>query len=377
MSTRRFACLDAIALELSQLHVEDVDLGRGSAGNLVFAAHLAKWTGKPEHLRLANSLLDRTLDLLETTEFHGLGLYHGIAGVAWALRHAESVCPELVVPELSEIDALVEASYRSKLGTAYSLDLISGVAGVLVYLTNAPRNNVARAIYEAIVKILEVTAVRQSSGLFWPCGTSNTNHTDLGVAHGTPGIVGALCFAEKQGYSSDSARALADAATMWVLQQVRTSDSGKYVSYSSRSTTPARVAWCYGAPGISCAMLQAEATDSNSSVWHALATNAALRREDTGVTDAGLCHGEAGLLHLFLSLHRATGALQYKAAARHWESELIRNWRSVEGFAGFRMDNRGTWSTSSGYLEGAAGVGLALLSALGAPKGWDAPLLTL
>src|SRR5438093_719443 len=73
---------------------------------------------------------------------------------------------------------------------------------------------------------------------------------------------------------------------------------------------PTRVAWCYGDLGIAVALFLA-ARCVNESSWQnealALARNVAGRPpEQSGVKDCGLCHGAAGVGHLFNRLFQAT-----------------------------------------------------------------------
>lgn len=376
MTDKRVECLSVISDELATLHVTQADLGGGSVGMLLFAAYMAKWSGNTSHASLARAMLTRTIELIETSEL-GVGLYDGIAGVAWALRQAALVNADLAIPDLEEIDELLSLHYGSGECDPQKLDLISGVAGALVYLSNAPRNETTQRTFEAIIQILDATALRApSDGLYWPCGTRNTDPTDLGAAHGTPGIVGALGLAASCGLSNPMSRALVESSTRWVRSQVRDIGTSPFVPYFASSQKAARVAWCYGAPGISCAMLQNVASESDAAPWHDLARVAAsATSSSSGVVDAGLCHGEAGLMHLFSVLDQKSRCVEYASAAAYWSNELLRNWHAADGFAGFRMNRFGDWISSPGYLEGASGVGLAILTTLGMDRSWDAPLL--
>ncbi|HEX7277236.1 MAG TPA: lanthionine synthetase LanC family protein, partial [Acidimicrobiales bacterium] len=81
--------------------------------------------------------------------------------------------------------------------------------------------------------------------------------------------------------------------------------------------------------------------------------------QDAGVVDAGLCHGAAGLLHVSNRLYQATGDERQAAAARRWLEPALT--LPVAG---------------AGFLEGRAGVGLALLAATtDVEPEWDRILL--
>ena len=102
----------------------------------------------------------------------------------------------------------------------------------------------------------------------------------------------------------------------------------------------------------------------------AIARAAAERPEETaGVVDAGLCHGAAGVAHLFHRLFQATGDPTLERAAVAWYDRTLALRRSGAGIGGFLAwdpDATGAmgWRPTSGFLSGAAGVGLALLAGL-------------
>ena len=115
------------------------------------------------------------------------------------------------------------------------------------------------------------------------------------------------------------------------------------------SLGPARSAWCYGDPGVAAALLLA-ARDVGEPAWAAAATDLAVRAAarpaaQTGVADAGLCHGSAGLAHLFGLMYQMTAEAALADAARFWVGRTLEQSRV---------------STAPGWLEGAAGVALAM-----------------
>ena len=82
-----------------------------------------------------------------------------------------------------------------------------------------------------------------------------------------------------------------------------------------------------------------------------------------------MCHGAAGLAHVFNRLFQATGDESFLMAARYWFErtlELRRPGEGIAGFSAYRPPNDGQeeyWDDQVGILEGAAGIALALLAA--------------
>lgn len=119
--------------------------------------------------------------------------------------------------------------------------------------------------------------------------------------------------------------------------------------------------------------------------WEQRAVDIALRAtrrpaEDCGIVDAGLCHGASGLAHIFHLFHRASGEEPFAAAARAWFGRAL-DMRGARGPGGFLAckdhgDDAQSFAEDGGLLNGAAGVGLALLSAVSTVEPtWDRMLL--
>jgi hypothetical protein len=106
--------------------------------------------------------------------------------------------------------------------------------------------------------------------------------------------------------------------------------------------------------------------------------------ESSVVFDACLCHGAAGAGHLFHRFFQATGEEVFHEAARTWYERALAFRQPEQGIGGFRYhtsdpDRPGvsTWHDKAGFLEGAAGIALALLAAIAdLEPSWDACLLT-
>ena len=102
------------------------------------------------------------------------------------------------------------------------------------------------------------------------------------------------------------------------------------------------MAWCYGDPGAAGALFAAE-----PEIATAITERAAVRPVlDSGVVDGSICHGAAGLAHIFNRFHQASGSGLLRQAALDWLEQLVEMPRP-----------------DSGFLTGAAGVGLVLLAA--------------
>ena len=98
--------------------------------------------------------------------------------------------------------------------------------------------------------------------------------------------------------------------------------------------------------------------------------------------DAGLCHGAAGVGHVFHRMYLSTREPRLASAARAWFARAVRMRTANRGFGGYLAHTiaaggeRG-WVASRGFLEGAAGIAVALAGAVDRSQnlGWDRVLL--
>jgi len=376
-------------------------LASGLAGQALFYAYLAIATSDEAAADRAAECLEKAADELANTPLPP-HLYAGFPGVAWTMEHLQDLLFETPEGEeaedpIQEIDeALLAPLARSPWVGEY--DLIGGLAGLGVYaLERLPRPS-ARTLLERVVDRLAELSEEMEEGSAWFTPPERLPewqreiHTrgnyNLGVAHGLPGVVPVLAGACAAGVAVERARPLLESSVSFLLARRLPSGSqscfaGSYAPWED--STPTRLAWCYGDPGIAAALLAAARAVGNAE-WERqaldIALAAAARDESTShVRDAGLCHGAAGLGHLFNRLFQATGEERLAAAARFWFERTFTFQAPGEPVAGFRAWEVGVlgqpgWRPDAGFLEGAAGVGLALLGAVSSVEpAWDRVLL--
>jgi lantibiotic modifying enzyme len=359
-------------------------LCRGAAGVALFLGELAMVDTAYEDA--AGRWLDAAVDAA-AAEPVSPSLYTGTVGVGWLLGHLDGRLVD-AAGAADDVDELVARCLRRD---EQVIDLTDGLAGIGVYLLS--RNDPGDGL-DRIVAHLARLAERTADGVTWFTGTHTmlpeevalypAGYYSVGMAHGHAGVVALLARLHQRGVAG-AGPLLAD-ATAGLMARRRPADDevGRYPVLVPGDGAPvragSRLAWCYGDPGVAVALLAAARALGDARVEaEALATaRAAAARpvERSGVVDSGLCHGAAGLLHLFATLARGTGDASCTEAARRWYGVLLG--QRGEGVAGFRavFDNDRQAEPAGGFLEGAAGAGLALLAAVEpASATWDVLLL--
>jgi|HubBroStandDraft_3_1064219.scaffolds.fasta_scaffold00583_5 hypothetical protein len=433
-AARAAAVVEEIADALAgwpEIPAEDpagASLASGEAGLALFFSYLDRARPGRGYAELAEERLDRAVDRLATS-FHQPGLFQGFTSIAWTVEHLRDRSEEDPVEEIDAalLDLLATSPWRD------DYDLTAGLAGFGAYALERWPAPTAAACLARVCERLAELAVPQEVGLAWltpdeslhPRERQGYPHgmVNLGVAHGVPGVLPVLAQAAAAlgtappplgapppalGAAAPALgtappplgapppalgaplppRALLAAAIAGLLHR-RLPAGGDSIFPTAwgpaAEPIPARTAWCYGDPGIAAALWLA-ARAAGEPAWEAealhLARTAARRApERSGVRDACLCHGAAGLGHLFNRLGQAAGDPELLAAARVWLAralDLREPGRGVAGFVTWGPDaaERMDWRNDPSLLTGAAGVGLALLAAATTVEpAWDRLLL--
>ncbi|MEV5373117.1 lanthionine synthetase C family protein [Streptomyces albogriseolus] len=218
-------------------------------------------------------------------------------------------------------------------------------------------------------------------------------HLNLGLSHGVAGPLALMALAWEQGVRVQGQREAME-ATAGLLRTWAVADRHGvfwpgYLSFAKWRRGPAAYdgtakwpAWCYGAPGVSRALQLAGRalgrTDFSDLARASVDRLLALPRSDWGINDHALCHGWAGALHQLGRLNEEWQDPRLDGLRDDIAAELVSAFDPALPFGlRFTMTKAPFGSDVSGYLDGAAGVALALDSYAvgGTPADWDMPLL--
>jgi len=345
----------------------DASLASGDAGLAVAAGYAASTLDVAFQDPARRFLARATQAGADSLSFFG-----GLSGIGWAAEH---LAPTLGSGNVGEA---LDRTLIERLDRPWErdVDLVSGLTGLGVYaLERLPRPEAGKAL-ELILGHLHGRAKPDGAGVTWWSEASWLPEThrhlypdrsiNLGLAHGTPGIVALLAAAGPAG------DLLTRAVTGLLLHRGEGGPScfPRWAA-PGEEPVPARTAWCYGDPGVASALLQAGMAAGRADWTEAgvqVARAAAARDPAEGrVVDAGLCHGATGLSLAFARMARVTGDDALRAAAASWAERAMDMREVSEGIGGFRSavpDGDGVaWRNDPSLLTGAAGVALGLLAA--------------
>ncbi len=416
----RLAAFAGMAVEASQKTADHASAAHGSSladgypGIALALLHAGMALDEPKLIDAAQALLRRSAQATAEEPLSGAGLYAGTAGFASVLLDFAAY-DRRYLPSLRRIaDRLGEqitAARRLEPGAglpASDFDVISGAAGQLAAavrlctaLESSPGDPIRTAAERLTEYLLRVTGEdgRQRFGWFtspdyypaYPGYEEQAPHGmyNLGFAHGLPGIVSALCAAAAAGIGGPGPAERLEQTTSWLVEHRLTdevpgaawpnllrAEEGTGLPVAPLGQHAARAAWCYGAPGIGIALLSAAKVLGDTGL-EAIAVGALQRVVDwapaeRNVFSPSLCHGHAGLLAVYQRAHAVTGSASLRPMAEDALSTVLSLADEARPYVVADEIRPGEFADDPGFLNGAAGVLLALCGAL-APRatGWD------
>lgn len=361
----------------------------GKMGVALFFFYYAKLVDKQEPYDFGLELISKVFDDINNGfNFHTHA--SGLAGIGTSLTLLTEA--DLLDADLNEIlDGLDEYLYTLMISEIKNdnYDFLHGAVGLGLYFLKRKTNNSKKYLAE-FIKELDKIATKDEEGIRWLYVLDHKKHTkgnNLSLSHGLASIIVILSKIYKLGIEKEMSLELLEGSVKYLLNQQL--DSLKFHSMfpswvGGDSPTNSRLAWCYGDLGIAIA-LWVTGNYVGKDEWKNKAVEILLKTTDrteiaqTGVVDAGLCHGAAGNAHIYNRMFKYTGITEFKKASDYWFSktyEMAVHDDTLSGFKAFRTKEFGGPYEELGFLEGIAGIGLALISAVSniEPK-WDECLL--
>jgi lantibiotic biosynthesis protein len=328
-----------------------------------------------------------------------LGLFAGLSGLAFATAYLSrrgtrygTLLAHLDETLLDGIPAWLGDTVDAGVPVG-AFDLISGWTGAAAYLLGRNPGPGRDAALQAILsRLVDLTMVVDGRPKWhtpgplivdadmarrYPGGVLN-----CGMAHGIAGPLALLCLAHQSGVRVPGmVPAIRRTATWLRRQRVDDSWGASFPAVvalgpDAPAATPARNAWCYGAPGVARALWLAGVVlpDPELQSLSVATIDAVMRRPVASrrVDAPGFCHGIAGLLQITLRFAQDPAQQRLRPGVDSLVAQLLAaydpeaplGYRSIEA-GGARVDR-------PGLLEGAPAVAMSLLAAVRpeAP-GWD------
>ncbi len=368
--------IDSIALNKKE---DSIGLISGQSGIALFYYYCSTLINKDDEEKCFNTIEEALQQINNGTNISTF--CSGLAGFGWTLEFLKE--KNLFTNEDIELlDNLDEYLYKQMIihFNNKHYDYLHGAIGYGLYFLKRLHKEKSTAHLTELVNKLELMAEKGNNGcLKWESVIDHKEGTrgyNISLSHGMASIVAVLTKIYKADIEKDKCKQLITGAVNYILAQEI--DNDKYYSYfpsisleSSEIIASSRLAWCYGDLGVAMSIWQAgQALNREDWITKSLEVllYAANERRDLNknmVLDAGLCHGAAGIGHIFYRMWYNTKLPEFKAAADYWFDVTLKMAYHQDGLAGYkswRTEEYGGWQNETSLLEGVAGIGLVLMS---------------
>lgn len=297
---------------------------------------------------------------------------YGLSGIIWTLQYIQ----DYETIDFSSVLALENDFYSdlTKKATTYceqkNFDLFRGSVGLLLPIINSEEENIPED------QILKIFLQFDQNGMWQSHSNLNTNHYNFGLSHGIPSIIAILSILQnKVKEPNEENYNLVKRSIDFISSYKSTSDTLSLfpnfgILNKAELTYDSRLGWCYGDLGIANTFWLA-GTAFNNENWKTEAIDIFLHAakrvnlEENHVTDNAICHGTAGIAHIFNKIYCATKKVEFDEARNYWLQKTIEFDIYKNSFTSVETENESNNITNNyGLLEGLAGIGIVLMSFL-------------
>jgi len=372
----------------------NIGLLGGATGIAIFHAYYAVFTKNEEDYDYAYSYIEKLVNSFSSKK-GDFAYSYGLAGLGWALNHLIEIdFIDIDINDIfGDIDVFLEDRMLLELKN-FNYDFFHGGLGVLNYFLVTKTGKELDVILEKALSVLEGSSVVHEGYVCWQNydhkrGISIKGDFNLGLAHGMPGILSVLCLAYQKCMTKRTRiMQLVNSITDFLLyvhdryrQEASISFFGNSFGEHVSGAVNSRLGWCYGDLGVALSIYSANQIlhqDKLNQLLDKVLLKASVRLDisENRVFDAGLCHGSAGIAHIFNQFFKRTGNERCRCAADYWYKISLQQGQIKDGLAGYKsFEGDKGYVNDYGFLCGISGIGLAYISFLTNEDKWDRSLL--
>ena len=361
----------------------------GSPGVVLFLLELHRATGDRAWLDLAKAGADHLAATVPDSAAKPgeAGLYTGLAGVAFVLEQTATVGGEGRHRSAAgkALGVIRAAAHDAGAGSEWSdtTDIISGNAGTGLYLLHAARalgDTSARALASRVGRRLLEREYRTGDASLWMMTPTFTRNMP-NFSHGTAGV--AYFLATLGAETGDNAFIDGAMRGARYLQSIATptADDGRRIFHNDPDGRDLfYLSWCHGPAG-TARLFHRLGTATSDRRWSAYVSQLARGTIASGVpqrspgfwNNISQCCGNCGVSDFFVDLYRLSGDPAHLGFARRCADDTLdRATVDGDGLKWVQAENRVSPNVvfaQTGLMQGAAGVGLAMLRLDGAVRG--------
>jgi len=353
----------------------------GMPGVVLFFIELHRATGDRAWLDLASAGADHLAATIpdSATNPGEAGLYTGLSGVAFVLDEAAATTGQAKyrTASVKALGVVMAGAHEAGAGAEWSetTDIVSGNAGTGLYLLRAARthrNTAARDLAARVGRRLMERDHRPGDGSLWMMSPSFTRNMP-NFSHGTAGV--AYFLASLGGETGDTSFIEAAARGARYLQSIATptANDGRRIFHNDPDGRELfYLSWCHGPAG-TARLFHRLGQVTREAAWASYVSQLARGTVASGVpqrspgfwNNISQCCGNCGVSDFFVDLYRLTNdPAHIEFARRCADDTLERATAEGDGLKWVQAENRVSPNVvvaQTGLMQGAAGVGLAML----------------
>lgn len=374
---------------------DEFSLLSGKSGIALFLFYYSKLSKEEKYNEKACDLITECFDTINKGyNYHTFCT--GISGFLWSINHLSNI-GFIEKEEIAELqNNLDNFVYKTMLRDIQqgNFDYLHGAIGNAFYLIQRIKEKKVeeKQMLQFLLELEKQSYKETDGGLKWLSVVdieTGEQAYNLSLSHGITSIIAFLSKLLKNALCKEQAVKLLNGSLKYLLKYMQNpKEHGYYfpgwIKLNNIPFGGSRLAWCYNDLGTANVLYWVSEIIKNDDLKQK-AIEILLYHSDTrelqnaGAVDAGICHGTAGIAHIYNRMYRNTGIEKFKETAEYWFNETLKMAKFEDGLAGFkawRAEKFGGWANEYGILEGIAGIGLAFISAVSdiEPK-WDECLL--
>lgn len=368
----------------------NISLFGNHSGFSLYFYYIHQFYGKIEYSDKANEILEHLVNNLTNATYT---YCNGLSGLGWMLCHLQE--KGLIEEQdniFEDVDIFLCKLMQRDIHKGY-YDYLHGGLGFANYLLHKlPNPEIEKYLASVVEMLYQQNVSTDTNYVFWnsilnPIREANEAEligVNLGLSHGISSVAVILSKFYLLGVEKEKTKYLLLGMLNFIWDSCLDNDSLSRFPNSvvANSTgTPSRLSWCYGDVGMGIALWQV-AKVLNHTIYEQKAIDVLVhstkRRtlKENHIIDSGLCHGSAGLVHIYNRMYQYTGLEVFKETALYWLDILLSQATFEDGLAGYKAYHVKEWKNEYGVLEGIAGIGLVLMAACSdIEPAWDEMLL--
>lgn len=373
---------DYVALRISGRATGNLGLFDGDFGLLLFTHYYSRYYSADTFKDISDTFLEHCFHLFGE-QIHQHSFASGASGMLFTLAHLnERKFIDVDITEANELykDYLINQMLSD--ATSGHYDFYDGSLGTAKYLLKYGAKD-DQSYVNTLVDLLYDRGIKDRNTIKWVYEQGQNKIIQLALAHGIAGVILFLTKVINHGIESEKIWSLLKRSINYLL-----STEIDYKTYNchfqsfhtlyGKTIRKSSLAWCTGDMSIAFALWEAAKITKDCNLQNKalnIFLDAANRFDQNKefVEYNGICHGIAGVSHLFRRLYYETAIDRFKSASDVGIERIIEKSNRLEDVTELRY-LKGNLTQAYSFILGVSGVGLSLLSSVSQEReslDWD------